>query len=100
MSKAIHRRLQEIERMFYDGVSDEELCGKIDEAAKLIASFDRHHPLREAVEIFAPSLWGGDSGSAIDPGAVQDALSGADRSVYLQSWSGIGRAVLAYRFAA
>lgn len=100
MSKAIHRRLQEIERMHHDGVSDEELIEKIDEAAKLIVSFDGHHPLREACEVFAPSLWGGASCETIDPEAIQAALSGPDRSIYLRAWSGIGRAILANRLAA
>ena len=100
MIKAIQRRLQEIERLYYDGVDEDKLCEKIIEAAELIGSFDDSHPLRKACEVFAPSLWGGASGEAIELKAVEDALSGPDRSDYLKSWSGIGRAILAYRLVA
>ena len=100
MVMAMHRKLQEIERIFHEGVENDVLCAKIDEAARLICALDERHPLREACEVFAPSLWGGASGSAIEPKVIQAVLGGPEGADYLRSWSGIGRAILAYRQAA
>ena len=100
MTRKIHTLLSEIERAYHDGAKYDAICEKIHRAAELIASLDGDDLLRKACEEFAPLLWGGDPGSAIEPKAVQAALAGQNGNAHLRSWSGIGRVLLAYRAAA
>lgn len=100
MQTEIHQRLLEIESAYYDGASYCALCKKIVETANLISVQDERDPDREACEVFAPLLWGGASGTTIEPEAIKAALAGPDGPSCLQSWSGMGRALSAYRIAA
>ncbi len=100
MQTEIQQRLLEIESAYYDGAGYDALCVKIVETANLISLRDERDPDREACEVFAPLLWGGASGTTIDPEAVKAVLAGPDGPSHLRSWSGIGRALSAYRTAA
>jgi len=93
-------RLQEIEDGYFNGAKYEALCEKIVGTAALIARLERHNPVRQGAEEFAPLLWGGAYGSSIEPAVVQQALAGAHGQSHLQSWSSIGRGLSAYRIAA
>lgn len=96
----VHQRLQAIESADYDGATFEALSAKIVEAADLVAKLDERDPDREACEIYAPLLWGGASGATIEPHSVKAALARPNGADFLQSWSGMGRVLLAFRVAA
>ena len=100
MSTLVQRRLQEIEDAYFDGAPFDVLCDRIVATSVAIARLDKHNPLREGAELFAPLLWGGASGSPIEPAAVQAALAGPDGDAYLRSWSSVGRGLVAYGMAA
>jgi hypothetical protein len=100
MCNEVHERLQQIEDAYYAGAKYEALAEEIVATATLIAGLDRQDPVREGAETFAPLLWGGASGSCIDPARVKTALAGSNGDSHLRSWSSIGRGLLAYRAAA
>lgn len=100
MDTGVLQRLQEIEAAYFDGVTYDNLCDRIVATAVAIARLEEHDPVREGAETFAPLLWGGTSGSAIEPAKVQVALAGPDGDAYLRSWSSVGRGLVAYEIAA
>jgi hypothetical protein len=100
MDTGIHQRLQELEDAYFDGAKYDVLCDRIVATAVAISRLKKHDPVREGAEIFAPLLWGGVSGSPIEPAVVQAALAGPDGGTYLRSWSSVGRGLVAYEIAA
>lgn len=100
MGKEIHDRLREIENAYYDGATYEALSEQIVRTARLVSALEQSESDRHVCETFAPLLWGGVSGTSIEPGAVQAALEGPDGPSYLRSWSAMGRVLLAHRAAA
>ena len=100
MDTGVLQRLQDIENAYFDGAPYHQLRDRIVATAVAIARLDPHDPVREGAETFAPLLWGGVSGSPIDPAEVQVTLAGPDGEAYLRSWSSVGRGLVAYEIAA